>query len=308
MGAFYGPREWGRLLTAMLTPFDDEGAVNYKEAARLAAYLVDVQRNDGLVVCGTTGEAPTLTEAEKLTLLEVVLEAVGDRASVIFSAGTYSTAESIHLTREGEKRGAHGIMLVNPYYNRPGQAGLYAHFSTVARQTGLPVLLYNIQPRSAINLETPTLIRLAEVPNIVAVKEASGNLGQISDVCRQAPPGFRVYSGDDNLTLPILSVGGHGVVSVTGHVAGSQISAMIAAFPTNPGEATAIHQRLIPVTKAAFSAPSPVPIKFATSLLGFECEKVRLPLVELTPAEQAPVRAAMEALHPTVAALASTHA
>ena len=300
---FYGPRDWGRLLTAMLTPFHDDGSVNYEEAARIAAYLVDVQKNDGLVINGTTGESPTLTEPEKLRLLEVVLETVGDRAAVLFGAGTYSTAESIHLTKEGERRGAHGIMLVNPYYNRPGQAGLYAHFSTVARQTGLPVLLYNIQPRSAINLETPTLLRLIEIPNVVAVKEASGNLGQIADVCAQAPEGFRVYSGDDNLTLPILSVGGYGVVSVTGHVAGSEIKAMVQAYPNNPAEATRIHKRLIPVTKAIFSAPSPVPIKFATSMLGYNCRAVRLPLVELTGAEQAPVLTAMAALHPNVGVL-----
>lgn len=165
-------------MTAMLTPFHDDGSVNYAEAARLASYLVDVQKNDGLVINGTTGESPTLSEEEKLRLLEVVLEAVGDRVAVVFGAGTYNTAESIHLTREGERRGAHGIMLVNPYYNRPGQAGLYAHFSTVAGETGLPVLLYNIQPRSSINLETPTLLKLAEIPNIVAVKEASGSIGR----------------------------------------------------------------------------------------------------------------------------------
>src|ERR1019366_7610641 len=162
-----------------------------------------VQKNDGLVVNGTTGESPTLTEVEKLKLLEVVLETVGDRAAVLFGSGTYNTAESIELTRHGEKLGAHGLMLVNPYYNRPGQQGLFAHFSTVAKETGLPVLLYNIMPRSAINLETSTLMRLAEIPNIVGVKEASGSMTQIQDVCAQAPSGFRVYSGDDALTLPI---------------------------------------------------------------------------------------------------------
>jgi 4-hydroxy-tetrahydrodipicolinate synthase len=287
----------------MLTPFDRNGSVNFDEAARLAAYLVDVQLNDGLVVCGTTGESPTLNEFEKLRLLEVVLEAVGDRASVVFSSGTYSTQESIHLTREGEQRGAHGIMLVNPYYNRPGQAGLYAHFSAVASETGLPVMLYNIQPRSSINLETPTLLRLAEIPNIVAVKEASGSMSQISDVCSQTPEDFLVYSGDDGMTLPLLSVGGHGVVSVTGHIVGKQIKQMIEAFPQDPSEATRIHQRLIPVTRAAFSAPSPVPIKFATSLLGFDCRRVRLPLVELTDSEQAPVLAVMTEFHPNAGVL-----
>jgi len=286
MGAFFGPKEWGTLLTAMLTPFNQDGSVNYSEAARLAEYLVDVQKNDGLVVNGTTGESPTLSEVEKLKLLEVVLETVGDRAAVLFGAGTYNTAESIHMTRTGEKLGAHGIMLVNPYYNRPGQQGLYAHFSTIAKETGLPVLLYNIMPRSSINMETSTLMRLAEISNIVGVKEASGSMAQITDVCVQAPDGFRVYCGDDGITLPVLSVGGYGVVSVAGHVVGKQIKEMIDAFPTDPAKARAIHLSLIPVYKALFSAPSPVPVKYATSLQGFDCESVRLPLVQLTAEEK----------------------
>src|SRR5579871_2757858 len=244
MGAFFGPRDWGRLLTAMLTPFDADGKVNLREVAKIARFCVDVQKNDGLVINGTTGESPTLEEDEKFAVLETVLETVGDKAAVIFGGGTYSTKESIHLTRQAERRGAHGIMLVNPYYNKPGQSGLYAHFSTVARETGLPVLLYNIQPRSAINLETPTLLKLAEIPNIVAVKEASGNVPQISDVCAQAPAGFRVYSGDDAITLPILSVGGYGVVSVAAHVVGAEIKAMIEAFPASPERAKQMHQRL----------------------------------------------------------------
>lgn len=277
----------------MLTPFHADGSVNYDEAARIAAYLVDVQKNDGLVVNGTTGESPTLTHKEKFELLKVVLEAVGDRAAVIFGAGTYNTAESIENTREAEKAGAHGIMLVNPYYNKPGQAGLYAHFSTVAKETGLPVMLYNIQPRSAINLETPTLLRLAEIPNIVAVKEASGMMGQIAEVCAQAPEGFRVYSGDDGLTLPILSVGGYGIVSVAAHVVGAQIAELVATFPKDPAAANRINQKLLPVYKALFSAPSPTPVKFALSQAGFDCAGVRLPLVELTEAEKAVVLAAL---------------
>ncbi len=279
----------------MLTPFHPDGSVNYDEAARVANFLVEKQGNDGIVVNGTTGESPTLKEAEKLKLLEVVLDAVGNKAAILFGAGSYDTAESIHMTREAEKRGAHGIMLVNPYYNRPGQAGLYAHFSTIARETGLPVLLYNIQPRSAINLETPTLLRLAEIPNIVGVKEASGLIGQIGDVCAQAPAGFRMYSGDDGLTLPILSLGGYGLVSVAAHVVGAEIKRMIEAFPTNPTAARVSHQKLVPVFKAIFSAPSPVPVKYALSKMGFDCRKVRLPLVELTPEEAQVVDAAMSA-------------
>ena len=296
MGAFQGPRDWGRLLTAMLTPFHADGSVNYDEVAKTASLLVDEQKNDGLVVSGTTGESPTLSEEEKLRILEVVLESVGDRAAVVFGAGSYNTAESIHMTREAEKRGAHGIMLVNPYYNRPGQAGLYAHFSTIAAETGLPVMIYNIMPRSAINLETPTLLRLAEIPNVVAVKEASGNVSQISDVCGQAPEGFRVYSGDDALTLPILSVGGYGLVSVAAHVIGRELSELIDSFAQDPARARAMHHRIMPVIRALFSAPSPVPVKYAFSKTGACLPTVRLPLVELNDVEKAVVDRALSAL------------
>ena len=231
-------------------------------------------------------------------MLSAVLEEVGDRAAIVMGTGTYNTKESIGLTREAERAGAHGIMLVNPYYNKPGQAGLYAHFSTVAAETHLPVMLYNIMPRSSINLETATLLRLAELENIVAVKEASGNIGQIGDVASQAPKGFRVYSGDDGLTLPILSVGGVGLVSVAAHVVGRELKEMIEAFPTDPKRALAIHQKLIPVFKAIFSAPSPAPIKYALSQRGFDCEGVRLPIVSLTPEEKRVVDDALSAFAP----------
>ncbi len=297
MGSFQGPREWGRLLTAMLTPFNPDGSVNAEEVGRIANHLVDDQKNDGLVVCGTTGESPTLDESEKLRVLELTLEAVGDRAAVVFGAGTYDTAESVVMAREAEKRGAHGIMLVNPYYNRPGQAGLYAHFSAVARETTLPVMLYNIQPRTSINLETPTLLRLAEIPNVVAVKEASGSMVQISDVCGAVPDGFRVYSGDDGLTLPVLSVGGYGIVSVAAHVVGPEIKEMVvAALGGDPSRARTIHHRLAPVFKALFSAPSPVPVKYALSKRGFDCARVRLPLVEMNDEEKRVVDRALDGL------------
>ncbi|MCW5936201.1 MAG: 4-hydroxy-tetrahydrodipicolinate synthase [Fimbriimonadaceae bacterium] len=301
MSDFRGSRDWGRLLTAMLTPFAQDGSVNIAEARRIASYLVDVQRNDGLVVSGTTGESPTLRAEEKLALLEATLEEVGDRAAVVFGAGTYDTAESVEMAREGERLGAHGIMVVNPYYSRPGQEGLYAHFRAVAEATSLPVMLYNIQPRSAINLETPTLMRLIEdVPNIVAVKEASGNVGQIGEVCAQAPAGFRVYSGDDALTLPVLSLGGHGLVSVAAHVIGHRMKPMIEAFWTDPAASARIARELQPAIKAVFSAPSPVPVKFGLSLAGFDCESVRLPLVELEAAQKATLRIAFERALPAL--------
>jgi len=275
----------------MLTPFNPDGSVNEAEAARIAAHLVDDQKNDGLVVAGTTGESPTLTEEEKLRLLEITLDTVGDRAAVVFGAGSYNTAESIHMTRLAEKKGAHGIMLVNPYYNRPGQDGLYAHFSTIAKETSLPVMLYNIQGRSAINLETSTLLKLAEIPNVVAVKEASGMVGQISDVIRLAPKGFRVYSGDDGLTLPILALGGHGLISVAAHVVGPEYKEMIECFESNPARARELHHQVTPLVQQLFANPSPVPVKVALASKGFDCEAVRLPLVQLSAEAKAKVLA-----------------
>ena len=304
MGSFSGPRDWGRLLTAMLTPFDRDGNVNYDEVARIATWLVDNQKNDGIVVAGTTGESPTLSESEKLKILKVTMDAVGDRAAVVFGAGTYNTAESVEMTRSAEKQGCHGIMVVNPYYNRPGQEGLFAHFSTLANSTGLPVMLYNIQPRSAINLETSTLLRLiTECKNIVAVKEASGMLPQIAEVCAETPDGFRVYSGDDALTLPVLSVGGHGLVSVAAHVIGAELKSMIESFPSDPARATRIGKSLMPVIRAIFAAPSPVPVKWALSLRGFACESVRLPLVELSKEEKARLSKVLEPVSAAVASM-----
>jgi len=297
MGTFESSRDWGRLLSALVTPFDDDGKVDYAEARRIAAYVVDKQKNSGLVVSGTTGESPTLSTDEKRGLLTEILDEVGGRAAVLFGAGTYNTEESIRLARMGEDLGAHGLMLVNPYYNKPGQRGLEAHFRAIAESTSLPILLYNIQPRSAINLETETLLRLAETPNIVAVKEASGNLGQISEVCARVPSGFRVYSGDDGLTLPILSVGGYGVVSVAGHIVGDRIARMIESFlQGRVAESVQLHQELLPLIKALFAAPSPTPVKHALALLGFRTRHVRLPLVPLSESEAEGVERAFQAL------------
>lgn len=298
MATLSGTQEWGRLLTAMVTPFSADGSVHLAEARRIARFLVDEQANDGVIVSGTTGESPTLSHREKLELLSAVLEEVGDRVAVLFGAGTYNTMESVQLAKEAERAGAHGVMLVNPYYNKPGQGGLEAHFRAVADAMNLPVMLYNIQGRTSINLETPTLLRLAEVENIVAVKEASGNLLQISDVCGAVPEGFRVYSGDDGLTLPILSLGGYGVVSVAGHVAGKTIKAMIHAYQGNdPATARRLHHVIMPIVKALFRAPNPVPVKYALSRLGFDCETVRLPLVPLTEEEKEVVDKALATLN-----------
>lgn len=272
----------------MVTPFAADGSVNVSEAKRIAAYLVDEQKNTGLVVNGTTGESPTTTEAEKFALLEAVLDEVGDRAAVVFGGGTYNTAESQQLIREATRIGAHGIMVVNPYYNKPGQDGLYAHFMACAEATDLPMMAYNIQPRSSINLETPTLLRLVrDIPHLRACKEASGNVGQISDVIRLAPQGFRVYSGDDGLTLPILALGGYGLVSVAAHIVGREYREMIDCFATNPARARALHHQVTPVVQQLFANPNPVPVKAALAARGFDCEAVRLPLVRLSAGDRA---------------------
>lgn len=298
MGAFRAPKEWGPLLTAMVTPFKEDSSVAFDEAERLANFLVDEQRNTGIVVAGTTGESPTLSDAEKIELLRVVLNAVRDKAAVVFGAGTYDTNHSIHLTSAATECGAHGVMIVSPYYNKPNQDGLYAHFKTIASHTDLPVLIYNIQGRTAVNVETPTLKRLAEeVENICAVKEASGNLNQIAEVCASMPDGFRVYSGDDALTLPVLSVGGIGVVSVAGHVIGSDILKMMNTFFDEGGayEAAQMNKRMVPLLQALFCTTNPIPVKYAVSLLGFKTHIYRLPMIPPTEAQKKKVEDAMRA-------------
>lgn len=271
--------DFGRLITAMLTPMLDDESVDYEGAARLANHLVDTG-SDAIVVTGTTGESPTLTEGEKLDLYRVVLAAVGDRARVIAGSGNYCTAESISLTRAAERIGVHGAMLVVPYYNNPPQEGLYRHFSSVAEATGLPIILYNVPSRSPRNLEAATTIRLSEVNNIVAIKEASGKLEQITEIIAGTPEGFRVYSGDDSATLPLMSMGGYGIISVASHVAGRLIRTMIDHFAAGRvAEAAQLHGRLLPLFNACFCTTNPIPIKAGTDLLGLPSGSVRLPLI-----------------------------
>lgn len=287
---------FGRVLTAMVTPMAEDLSVDYERAGGLAQELVE-SGSDGLVVLGTTGEAPTLTREERRRLVEVVVEAVGDRARVIAGSGNYSTAESIELTREAERAGAHGVMLVTPYYNRPSQEGLYEHFRRVAGATGLPVLLYNVPSRTGVNLLPATVRRLAEIPNIVALKEASGNLSQVSEVVASVPAGFAVYSGNDADTLPILAVGGAGVVSVASHVVGRQVQAMIEHFfRGDVAGARKIHLELFPLFTALFVTTNPVPVKAALGLLGRGVGGVRPPLVPCDTAQLAVIRRALEGL------------
>jgi len=287
---------FGQVITAMVTPMDRTLAVDYDRAAALAKRLVDAG-SDGLVVCGTTGESPTLSDEEKVQMFRTVREAVRGRAKVIAGTGTYNTAHSIHLTRDAERVGCDGVLLVNPYYNKPSQEGLYQHFKAVAESTSLPVMLYNIQGRTAVNCEPATIARLAQIRNIVAVKEASGSLDQMSQIRKLTPPEFHLYSGDDSLTLPLLAVGGTGVVSVASHLVGGEIKAMIQAYQAGDvRRALAAHLRLWPLFKVIFITTNPTPIKAALALAGFDVGGLRLPLIEATAKEREQIGAVLREL------------
>lgn len=290
-------KDFGRVLTAMVSPFNPDLSVNYNQAKKLARYLVE-NGSDGLVVSGTTGESPTLTKEEKLELFKAVVEEVGGKATVIAGTGSYDTAGSIILTKEAEKVGCDGVMLVVPYYNKPSQEGLYRHFRTIAESTSLPVILYNIPGRAGINVLPATVARLAEdVPNIVALKEAAGSIDQVSELRRVLPEDFVIYSGDDSMTLPMLAMGCQGIISVAAHVAGMQIQEMIDAFTSgNTTLAANLHKKLYPLFKGLFITSNPVPVKAALILKGLAVGGVRLPLVEATANEIESVKNVMNNL------------
>lgn len=273
--------ELGRLLTAMITPFDAEGKVDYEQAKRLALTLLECG-SDGLVVAGTTGESPTLTRDEKVHLFAEVKAAVGNRGAVVAGTGTYDTAESIELTREAERAGADGVLLTTPYYSRPPQEGLYRHFAAIAEATSLPVIVYNIPSRTAVNLTVETQVRLAQIPNMAGVKEASGDINQIAQIIEDAPASYKVWSGDDQMLLPVMSVGGYGVVGVSSHLVGVQMRRIISAYlEGSVEEASAIHRRLLPLLNTLMTTMvNPIPIKFALRQLGFPTGDFRLPLVD----------------------------
>ncbi|HEY5639533.1 MAG TPA: 4-hydroxy-tetrahydrodipicolinate synthase [Dehalococcoidia bacterium] len=272
--------ELGRVLTAMVTPFDREGKVDYGQAKRLARALLDAG-SDGLVVAGTTGEAPTLTHDEKLELFRSVKAAVGERGAVIAGTGTNNTAASIALSQEAEAIGVDGLLLTTPYYSKPPQEGLYRHFQAIAGATSLPCILYNIPGRTAVNVTAETQLRLAEIPNIAGAKEASGDLDQIATIIEGAQD-YRVWSGDDQMTLPIVAIGGYGVVGVATHLVGLQMRTMIEAqLDGRVTEAAATHRRLLPLMKTLMTAaPNPIPLKYALNHAGFQVGGLRLPLIE----------------------------
>jgi 4-hydroxy-tetrahydrodipicolinate synthase len=285
---------FGRLMTAMITPMTSGGAVDYDGAARLAAYLVDEMRNEGLVINGTTGEAPTTTNEEKSHLVRAVVEAVGDRARVIAGVGTNITAHSVELAQEAEKAGAHGLLVVTPYYNKPAQDALVAHFAAIADATGLPSIIYDIPSRTGTAVATDTLVKLAEHPRIVAVKDAKGDLAATSQVLARTDLAY--YSGDDPMNLPLWSIGGVGCISVTGHVVGDRIFAMLEAFSSGRNaEASALHRSMLPVNVGLFRNQAAVMTKAAMDMLGLPGGGVRGPLLPASEAERDRLRADLAA-------------
>ena len=283
----------GRVLTAMATPMQPDRSVDYDGVQRLAAHLVD-HGNDGLVVCGTTGESPTLNHEETLDMFRAVVDAVGDRATVVAGCGKNDTAATEGLVREATALGVDGIMLVTPYYNKPSQRGLTAHFTAAAQATDLPVMLYNIPSRSAVEVAPETLLDLAtNVPNIVAVKDAVIDFAKTAWLTARKPDDFDVYSGDDATFLPLLSVGGAGVVSVAAHLVGDDIARMVEIYPTDPGKATDIHLRLLPLFTGLFVDTSPGPLKAALRMVGLPAGPVRPPLADADERVEAVVRDAM---------------
>lgn len=276
-----------RIMTAMVTPFNENSEVNYQEAEKLAVYLTE-HGSDGIVVSGTTGESPTISADEKLELFRVVKKAVGSKATVIAGIGSNSTDSSINLAKKAEKTGVDGLMAVVPYYNKPSQEGLYQHFRAIAEATSLPLMVYNIPGRTSTNLQPKTVDRLSEIPNITALKESAGSMDQVSQLKGILPEEFKVYSGDDSLTLPMLALGCNGVISVAAHVVGEEMRKMVDAwFAGDHQTALYWHLKLMPFFKGIFVTTNPVPVKYLLKKVGIDAGGVKLPLVSATPEEEA---------------------
>ena len=283
----------GEVLTATVTPFDSSGAVDYDRYAELCTYLVD-NGSDGVVVSGTTGEAPTLSDDERLALLRTAIDAIGDRATVVAGTGTYSTAHSVHLTEQAHEAGAHGFLVVTPYYNKPPPRGIVAHFQAVAAASDRPVMVYNIPSRVVINIEPETMAQLAEIPNVTSVKQANDDLGQAERILEL---GLDLYAGDDNLIYPFLELGGKGGVCVHTHVVGPRVAQMVRRFRDGDTEgARRIDEELAPAYELLAVTTGPIQIKAALNLLGHDVGGHRLPLVEATDAERAQIRDCLERL------------
>jgi 4-hydroxy-tetrahydrodipicolinate synthase len=285
---------FGRVSTAMVTPFDNKGNIDFPKTTLLVNYLIE-NGSDSLVVGGTTGESPTLSQEEKLALFRHVVKAVNGRVPVVAGTGSNNTYASVEFTKKAVETGIDAIMVVVPYYNKPSQEGMYQHFKTIAEATELPVMLYNVPGRAVAKISPETVIRLSEISNITAVKEASGDLDAMTEIIANTPDDFLLYSGDDGLTLPILSIGGTGVVSVASHVIGNEMQEMIKVFlEGSVREASKLHGRLLPVMNGLFAAPSPAPVKTALQFKGMDVGSVRLPLIPLTEEERTQLAAVLK--------------
>ncbi|MDD2234560.1 MAG: 4-hydroxy-tetrahydrodipicolinate synthase [Desulfitobacteriaceae bacterium] len=277
---------FGRILTAMVTPMKENLEVDYTSARNLAKYLI-THGSDGIVVCGTTGESPTLTNEEKLNMFREVRNAVGTSGTVLAGVGSNSTTASVDLAVQAAKTGVDGIMAVVPYYNKPSQEGMYQHFKVIAEAAALPVMLYNVPPRTMANLLPDTVKKLSQIPNIVSIKEAAGSMDQVSELKRILPSDFDIYSGDDSLTLPMLALGCSGVVSVASHIIGDKMKKMIDAwFNGDSNTAGRLHLQLYPFFKGIFITTNPVPIKAVVNMIGLKAGGVRLPLINATEDER----------------------
>lgn len=288
---------FGQVLTAMITPFDQNGEIDFQATRELVNYLI-ANGTDGLVVAGTTGESPTLTDEEKVELFTSVVKFAQGRIPVIAGTGSNNTQGSISLTKEAEKAGVDGIMLVAPYYNKPSQEGIYQHFTAIAASTSLPVMIYNIPGRSVVNIDADTMVRLSQVGNIVSVKEASGDLDQMTKIISRTADDFSVYTGEDSLTMPTLAIGGDGVVSVASHIIGNEMQDMVTSYKNgNVTHAASVHQNVLPVMKELFAAPSPTPVKAGLNMLGLNIkEDVRLPMIPLNNEEKTALSNVLEPL------------
>jgi len=275
----------GRVLTAMVTPFKENGEVDYEQAKKLASALID-SGCDGVVVAATTGEAPTLTWEEELRLFKEVKSAVGDRATIVAYTGSNSTAEAVEATEGAEKIGVDACLSVVPYYNRPTQEGIYQHFKTIAEATSLPIIMYNIPSRVVVNMTPETIVRLSQIDNIVGVKEANGDMAHVAQVISNAREGFNIWSGNDNDTFLIMTLGGYGTIGVVTHLVGKQVRKMMElVLDNNVEEAAAIHRHLVPLVNVLFIQPNPGPVKYALNHIGMQVGAPRLPL--LPPDEKA---------------------
>ena len=283
-------KQLGRLLTAMVTPFDEKGAVNYEQAKKLALALLD-SGSDGVVLAATTGESPTLIREEEARLFTEVKSALGGRGTIIAYTGSNSTAEAVAATKAAEKVGVDACLLVVPYYNKPSQEGIYQHFKTVAENTSLPIIMYNIPGRVVIKMTVETIVRLSQIDNIIGVKEASGDMALVAHTLNNTGKDFLIWSGNDNDTFHIMALGGYGTIGVVTHLAGKQTKEMMDSILDNKiAEAAAIHRRLVPLVDALFIEPNPAPLKYALGHLGFNVGKPRLPLVEPSEKSAAQIR------------------